>query len=123
MVNIAFDRRDLKEDRQALDAMYMRDFYMDIATKVGWVLLILIAVLYFRKKARKLFAALGQILPPPKPTRPEPARSTTGDEEEEEDVKPLKPERRKPKLVERMQETAKEQPEEIAKVIKTMMAE
>ncbi len=123
MVNIAFDRRNLDEDRQALDAMYLRDFYMDIATKVGWVLLILIAVLYLRKKARKLFAALAQILPQPRPARPQPTAGQPADEEEEEDVKPLRPERRKPKLVERMQETAREQPEEIAKVIKTLMVD
>lgn len=122
MVNIAFDRRDLKEDRQALDAMYMRDFYMEIATKVGWVLLALIALLYFRKKARKLFASLGQILPPPKPTRTE-VSPVENEPEEDEEIKPLRPERRKPKLVERMQETAKEQPEEIAKVIKTLMVD
>lgn len=122
MVNFAFDRREMKEDRQALDAMYLRDFYMDIATKVGWVLLILIAALYLRKKARKLFSSLGQILPPPRVARSEPAMEEDIPVEEEI-AKPLRPERRKPKLVERMQETAKEQPEEIAKVIKTLMVD
>ncbi|MFH1687346.1 MAG: flagellar basal-body MS-ring/collar protein FliF [bacterium] len=124
MVNIAFDRQYLSDDREALDAMYTRDLYMDIAKKVGYVLLILFGVLYFRKKAKKLFAALGGLIPQ-QPVRSQPSSSSEQSREEEqlEPMEVLRAARRAPTMVERMQETAKEQPAEIAKVIKTMMVE
>jgi flagellar M-ring protein FliF len=124
MVNIPFDRRDLEEDRQMLDSMYQREFLFEIGKKVGTVLLILLAFLYLRKKARKLFKAMGKLIPPaPKPRPATESPSVTALQQEAEPEEPLEPERRRPKLVDRMQETAKEQPEEIARVIKTIMME
>ncbi|HUV30178.1 MAG TPA: flagellar basal-body MS-ring/collar protein FliF [Acidobacteriota bacterium] len=122
VINISFDRRNLQEDREMLDTMYRREFYMDVARKVGLVLLVLFAFLLFRRKSKALFAALGRLAAPvgsvdalpielSAPARPEP------------EVAAIRPDMRKPRLTDQMKATAKERPEEIAKVIKTMMIE
>lgn len=122
IVNIPFNRTNIDSDREALDSMYQREFIMDIAKKVGMVLLALIGLMYFRKKSKKLFGALKQILPPPPPpSRPQVVRADEP-KEEEEDIE-VKQERRKPRLADQMQKAAQDKPEEIAKVIKTMMIE
>ena len=54
IVNIAFDRRDLVSDQEALDSMYMRDFYIDLSKKIGLVLLILIGLLYLKKEIQQI---------------------------------------------------------------------
>jgi flagellar M-ring protein FliF len=123
MVNIAFDRQDLQEDREALDSMYMRDFYMEIARKVGYVLLIIILLLYFRKKARKLFSSLGQLMvprPEPQPEPVAPAPESKEPEPEPEDLA-IKDNERENRLVDQIRETARKQPDEMAKVIRTLM--
>lgn len=122
IVNMPFDRRDLNSDREMLDSMYTREFYMDIGSKIGLVMLAILAFLYLKKKSHKLFAAVGSLMPPARPVaqtshEPEPMPI------EEEAITPIAPERRKPRLTDQMQVTAKERPEEIAKVIKTMMVE
>jgi flagellar M-ring protein FliF len=131
MVNIAFDRQNLEEDRQLLDNMYMQEFYWEIARKVGLVLLVAFLFLWARKKSSKLFAALGRIAPPPtRQASPRPVTSQSSYQGqvdlgpiEQPEMEPVVAEMRQPKLVDKMQRTAKEQPEEIAKVIKTMMVE
>lgn len=122
MVNIAFERQNLDADREALDAMYQREFYMDIGKNVGLVLLAAFMFLYFRKKATKLFATLGSLMPAPVQRAAEP-KPEPEPEEIYEEVKPIEAKKRKPRLVDQMQKTAKEEPEEIARVIKTMMVE
>jgi len=121
MINIPFDRQNLQQERELLDTMYLRDFYLEIAKKVGYVLLLAFLLLYFRKKSKKLFAALAKFIPPqrPVPQAPVPEEEPI----EEPVVKRVVPQKRKPRLVDEMQETAKKEPEEIARVIKTMMAE
>ncbi len=125
MINIAFDKEDLTGQQQMLDDMYQREFYTDIAKKVGYFLLIAFLLLYFKKKSKKLFAAMATIAPPPQTYRPN-NRMATGDGEasqQDEFTEPIVLEKREPKLIDKMQETAKEEPEEIARVIKTMMVE
>jgi flagellar M-ring protein FliF len=122
VVNIPFDRRDLQSDREALDAMYLREFYLDIAKKVGLVLLALLALFYLKRKSGRLFKALGN-LAPPRPVAVSAAETAAAIEEEEAPIEPIEPDKRKPRLVDHMQKAAKERPEEIAKVIKTMMIE
>jgi flagellar M-ring protein FliF len=119
MFNIPFDRQQLQEEQVQLDTMYQREFYVDIIKKVGLVLLALLAFLYLKRKSRKLFSALGKIVPPmtSRPIRQE------QDSEAEEQAEAIKIEKRKPKLVDHMQQTAKEKPDEVAKVIKTLMIE
>lgn len=122
MINIAFDRQNLDDDRQFLDNMYQREFYMEIAKKVGYVLLIAFMLLYFRKKARVLFAALSK-LAPSAPIRTARSQAVAVEGIQVEKAAPIVAEKREPTLVDKMQETAKGEPEEIAKVIKTMMIE
>ncbi|MFZ5980710.1 MAG: flagellar basal-body MS-ring/collar protein FliF [Candidatus Zixiibacteriota bacterium] len=122
MVNISFDRKNLEYDQETLDSMYMWEFYMDIAKKFGYVLMIVFLLLYFKKKSNKLFGALKGLIPPPPPA-PKPVIPPKAESLAEEEVLPIQAEARKPRLVDQMQETAKERPDEIAKVIKTLMIE
>ncbi len=123
MINIAFDKQDLTYQQQMLDDMYTREFYTDIAKKVGYFLLIAFLLFYFKKKSKKLFAAMATIAPPPQVQRPQPSTHAGVVAEEDEFLEPIIPEKREAKLIDKMQETAKEEPEEIARVIKTMMVE
>jgi flagellar M-ring protein FliF len=120
MVNITFDRQNLEYDQDMLDSMYQREFYMDIARKVGYVLILVFLFLYMKKKSSKLFGALKRLMPPPAPPKlpPNPVEAI-----QEEQAQPIEAEKRKPRLVDQMQETAKERPDEIARVIKTLMIE
>lgn len=127
VVNIPFDRQNLDLDREALDSMYVRDFYLDLARKLSPFLIGAFLLLWARKKSKRLFAALGKLLPAGKvqvvaaaaPIEPEP------EEPVEEKPEPIliQPEKRRPRLVEQMQKQAEKNPEEIARVIKTIMAE
>lgn len=121
IVNLAFDRRDLDADRQVLDAMYLREFYMEVGKKVGVVLLVLFGLFYLKKKSKKLFAGLATLMPampppgpaaPQKMVRPEPV-----------EVEPILAEKRAPTLTDQMQKTARDEPEEMARVIRTIMAD
>ncbi len=125
MVNIAFDRQNFEGERELLDSMYLREFYMDIAQKVGYVLLMIMVFLYFKKKSKTLFNALSKLAPPSTMGRLRTAGISVPQTHGivDEPIEPVVAEKRKPKLVDKMQETAKEQPEELAKVIKTMMVE
>ncbi len=126
VVNLAFDRTTLEHDIVKLDEMVQREFYMDIAKKIGLVLLAVFVFLYLRKRLRKFFAALGRILPPSAPQNAASAHRpdyVAAPEQEPERGEPIKPEQRKPTLIDQMQETAKENPDEFAKVIKTMMVD
>ncbi|MEA2030422.1 MAG: flagellar basal-body MS-ring/collar protein FliF [candidate division Zixibacteria bacterium] len=124
MVNLEFNSRNLDEDRQALDAIYQRDFYVNIAKKVGYFLLLGFIFLYVKKKAGKLMKALSQLMPTaPAQSKKNVVAQKEEVEEDEEPVKRINPEKRKPRLVDEMQETAKDEPDEIARVIKTMMSE
>ncbi len=121
VVNIAFDRQNFEQERELLDTMYQRDFYLEIAKKIGYVLLAAFLFFYLKKKSKKLFAALAKLAPPARPVRRPAVLEETP--EEKPMVKRVLPEKRQPRLVDEMQETAKGEPEEIAKVIKTMMIE
>ncbi|HSH00504.1 MAG TPA: hypothetical protein VLB27_10660, partial [candidate division Zixibacteria bacterium] len=92
-------------------------FILDMAKRVGWWALIAVGLLWFRKQARALFRSLKAILPPP-PPKMEPSKMAQAIVDE---LPRVVPERRKPKLLDQMQETAKDRPDELAKVIKTMM--
>ncbi len=120
IVNLPFDRHDLQSDREALDAMYTRDFYIDIAKKVGTVLLAIFGLLYLKKKSAKLFTAMAT-LAPPKPVAPAPV--AVEESETPEEVPPIVMEQRKTTLTDQMQKVAKEEPEEMAKVIRTIMSD
>lgn len=115
--NIAFDHEDLQQEQDALDGVYDNYVYVGLLTRIGWWVLIAAILLYFRKKAKVLFASLKAIVPPPPP----PVQETPQAQAIQDEMPMVEPERRRPKLLDQMQETAKERPEELAKVIKTMM--
>ncbi|UCD95218.1 MAG: flagellar M-ring protein FliF [Candidatus Zixiibacteriota bacterium] len=123
VVNLAFDRTSMEFEQGKLDKIYQQEFLFNIAKKIGTVLLVVLAFLYLRKRARKLFASLAKILPPGRLAAPGRPPAYAGQESEEEPIPTVEPDKRRPKLVDQMQKTAKQEPEEIAKVIKTMMVE
>ena len=114
--NISFDRQDMDRERLELDKMSDRTLYYDLAKKVGFWVAVIAALLWFRSKARKLFGNLKNLMPPPAPQQS--LASAISDE-----VMAAPSEKRRPKRLDVMQETAKERPEELAKVIKTMMVQ
>jgi len=128
VVNLPFDKTSMEYEQDKLDSIYQYEMLYNIGKKVGMVLLAIVAFLYLRKKLKKLFVSLGRILPQSTtrvaPQRPVTAAPSKAEAVEEEESQPdLEVKKRVPKLVDRMQETAKNRPEEIAKVIKTMMVE
>ncbi|MBK7141030.1 MAG: flagellar M-ring protein FliF [bacterium] len=122
MFNIPFDRQEFQQEQLQLDVMYQRDFYWDIGKKVGLVLLAIFAFFYLKGKLKKLFSGVGNMLSPHPAHRAQHAGSVEGIEDEEQ-PSAIVLEKRKPRLVDHMQQTAKERPEEVAKVIKTLMIE
>lgn len=124
VVNISFDRTSMEYEQDKLDSIYQQEFFYEIGKKVLMVLLAVLAFLYFRRKAKRLFIALGRFLPPTRSYRPASQPEYVSTQESEEELAPeIKPESRRPKLIDQMQKTADDRPEEIAKVIKTMMLE
>jgi len=130
IVNIAFDKSYLNDQQKTLDNQYSREFYYDIIKKVVIALLLIGLALWLRKRIKNFFAGLAKILPPaPRPAAPRSARAVqaVSDAVNEsppiDDAEEIIPEKRQLKLVDRMQKVAKDEPEEIAKVIKTMMVE
>ncbi|MDZ4722897.1 MAG: flagellar basal-body MS-ring/collar protein FliF [candidate division Zixibacteria bacterium] len=115
MVNIPFDRQTLENDQQMLDSMYQREYYMEIGKVVGLILLALLAFLYLKRKSKNLFAALGRIMPPPAPVAAMQIQQQAAAE--------AALEHRRPRMTDNLQTAAKQHPDEIAKVIRTMMAE
>ncbi len=114
--NIPFDNSAFNRIQDELDKSNDLYMYVNLVKRFGGWILIAVFVMYFRKKATKLFKALSKIAPPP-PPKVEPERvGPIVDEPVSYEM-----ERRTPKLIDQMQETAKEKPEELAKVIKTMM--
>ena len=113
IVNIAFDTSDFEQEQVALDKIGQKNFYLDVGKKVLTVLGLLLAFLYVKKKLKKVFKAIAGYAPPA------PSKQTlTRPPEEEVIVEPPKP-----KLVDKMKMVAEEQPDELTKVIKTMMSE
>lgn len=126
MVNIAFDKQYLIEEQQELDQQVNRDFYYDIIKKVLVGLAFLVGAFIVYRMIKKFFAGLAAILPPAPaaPPRPAASRSTAPIPPITTEVIPeVVPEMRRAKLVDQMQKVAQDDPEEIAKVIKTMMVE
>ncbi len=120
MVNIAFDRQNLEDEQDRLDAIYVRDLYLDIARKVGYLVLAALLFLFLRKRLRRLFVTLNQLVPPPSRT----AQPATREQQPVAATEPpVYTETRQRSMINEMQDAAKEKPEEIARVIRTMMVE
>jgi flagellar M-ring protein FliF len=124
VVNMAFDRTSMKYEQEKLDNIYYRELYYDLGKKVGIVILAVLGFLYIRKKTRKLFASLGKIVPSARRSRPARATAYSSEEtEDEEEARKVEPEKRRPKLIDQMQDATKGRPDELAKIIKTIMIE
>ena len=123
VINLAFDRESMQFEQDQLNQLYQMQFLYDIGKKIGLVLLGILLFLYLRKKLKRFFASLSGLAPRPKYY----ARGgeTGGGEVDESggEVPHVEPEKRQPRLIDEMQKTAKNSPEEIAKVIRTMMVE
>jgi len=113
IVNIAFDTSQIEQEQMNLDKVVQKNFYFDIGKKVLTVLGLLLAFFYIKAKIKKAFKAIARMAPPPQPSK-----VTNIPPEEDVAVEP-----QKPKLVDKMKAVADEQPEELTKVIKTMMTE
>ncbi len=130
VVNITFDKTSIEQDMDKLDQIMQQEFYFDVGKKVGMVLLGIFAFLYVRKKLRRFFSSVSRLLPPARPARPTPPSSGISlsntvdvDAVESEEIEPIVAEKRKPNMLDRMQKTAMDNPDEFAKVIKTMMVD
>jgi flagellar M-ring protein FliF len=125
IVNIAFDKTYLKEEEQGFEQQYNRQFYYEIGKKVVVGLLVLAAAFFVYRKVKKFFAGLASVLPsgPNQYYHPGMTQAQAMAAMPQDMSPPIVPESRQPKLVDQMQKVAKEDPEEIARVIKTMMVE
>lgn len=119
VVSVPFDNTGMAEERIALEKIEQREFYYDIARKVGYGLAIL-AGLFIALKVLKGFARTFKSLIPPV-TDPYGVAGIPPIEGQPAGAVP--PQRRQPKLSDQMSQAARERPEEIARVIKTMMTE
>ncbi len=121
MVSVQFDRQYFQEEREQLDQLEQRQFLMDVGIKALQIFGIIIGLLILRRYWRKLVKTIKDWVPPA-PQQPTPARSqpTAG---EEQPTEALEQEQRKARLTDQMTNVAKEKPDEIAKVIRTMMIE
>lgn len=109
MVSLPFDNTMLETSRQELEQPSKLTTYLPYAKQIGTILLLLVAFLYVKKMVKKMFSAIAKYVPPP------PLQQMV---ESEIAAKP-----QKPRLIDTMKTQAKGKNDEIAKVIKTMMAE
>lgn len=110
IVSLPFDNTMLETSRKELEQPNKLTTYLPYAKKIGTILLLLVAFLYVKKKVKKMFNMIAKYVPPPPPLQPM--------AEPEIVAKP-----QKPRLIDTMKTQAKGKNDEIAKVIKTMMAE
>jgi len=112
IVNLPFENSFMGTSRGELENADKWNTYMYYGKKVGTVLLLLFAFMYLKKKLKKVFSMIAKYVPPLPPPPPP--------------ISPVEPEipaqPQKPKLVDTMKTQAEGKPEEIAKVIKTMMS-
>ena len=113
VVNMQFDNREFDEEQKKLDEIAQRNFYYDIGKKVLMVIVGLLLFLYGKKKIKKVIIAIGKYVPPLPPPPPPPIPP-----EPNIVIQP-----QKPRLVDQMRKTAEERPDEIARVIRTIMTE
>ncbi len=113
IVNLQFDAGNMEEQQQQLDILGQRNFYIEIGKKVLIALGLIIAFFYVKGKIKKAFKTIARYAPPPPPPPPPPPEPI----EEEPPAPP------RPRLVDKMRKVADEKPEELTKVIKTIMAD
>ncbi len=113
VMNMQFEDKSLVEDQKRLDEIATRTFYVDVGKKVLMVIGGILLFLYGKKKVKKTLKAFFKYMPSlPTPAPPPPP---------EEAAPVLQPQ--KARLVDQMKKTAEEKPDEIARVIRTIMTE
>ena len=119
VLSVPFDKTGMAEERQELEKIEQREFYYDIGRKVGYGLAILAGAFIALRILKKSMRALKTLMPP----MPRPVYDTDVPPIEDEVAPAILPQRRKVKLTDQMAQAAKEKPDEVARVIKTMMTE
>ena len=113
VMNMQFQDNGMLEEQKRLDEIATRTFYMDVGKKVLMVLAGILIFFYSKKKIKKTIQAFFRYMPslptPPPPPSPEEASVV------------VQPQRAR--LVDQMKKTAEEKPDEIARVIRTIMTE
>jgi flagellar M-ring protein FliF len=120
VVSIPFDTSQLDEERRELDKIGQREFYYDIAYKVGYGLAILVGAFIAWRILKKALRTLKNLIPP---VGYQSRSSTPVPSIDDELVSPIATGQRKARLTDQMSLVAKDRPQEIAKVIKTLMVE
>ncbi len=110
IVDVPFDNSLMVTTREELDTVTTITNYWHYGKTVIWILVGVLAFFYLKKKLKRVFTAIARYVPPPPPPSPIQA--------EEIQQKP-----QKPKLIDTMRAQTKGRPDEIAKVIRTIMAE
>jgi flagellar M-ring protein FliF len=114
ILSMQFDNSDFEEQQRRLDEVAVRSFYMETGKKVLMVLGGIFLFFYGKKKLKKVGKAIIQYMPPlppppaPPPPPPEP---------------PVVVQPQRTRLVDQMKKAAEDKPDEIARVIRTMMTE
>jgi flagellar M-ring protein FliF len=119
VLSVPFDNTGMEDERQELEKIEEREFYFDIARKVGYGLAILIAAFIALRILKKSMRALKALVPP----LPKRAYDPDIPPIEDDEASSVMPQRRKVKLTDQMTQAAREKPDEVARVIKTMMTE
>ncbi len=117
VVNMRFDNSDFQEEQQKLDDISSRSFYVDLGKKILLGLAVVFVFFYGKRKVRKAVETVAKYVPP-LPPPPEPPKAPPAPPEPPIEIKP-----QKPRVVDQMRKTAAEKPDEMAKVIKTLMTE
>jgi len=112
IVNFEFDTGEMGTETSEYDFVSQPGFLIDVGKKVLIALGLLLAFFYVKGKVKKAFKSIAKYAPPPPPPPPPP--------QPVEEEPPAPP---KPKLVDKMKKVADEKPEELTKVIKTIMAD
>ena len=110
IVDLPFDNSILEVSRKQLDSVGQWENYLYYGKKIGFVLLGLLGLLYVKRQLKKVFSAIAKYVPAPPPV-PAPSEET------------IQQKPQKPKLIDTMKVQTKGKPDEIAKVIRTIMAE
>jgi flagellar M-ring protein FliF len=123
IVNIAFESGNFDSEQKEMDKLGQRNFFIDIGKKVLLGIGLLFAFLYLKKKIKNAFKAIAQYNPPLSANRPHRQQQSYDTQQNNIPDEPIIIKPPKPKLVDKMKAVAEEQPDELTKVIKTMMTE
>ena len=119
IASVAFDRTNLEEEQKKLDQMEKKNNYFSIGQKVALLLGILLGLFFLRriiKKLSKKFSEIAASAPPPMIPLLKPMGKAIGG-------KSVVPQSGEPNLLDQVAATARQRPDEMSKIVKTMMAE